>query len=126
VTLGTFRDQIIYPDTLSDRKRKGITDHELQFILEKVELGYLLERETFDTVNDWSEVLSGGEKQRVAIARLIYHKPLFAILDECTSAVAVDVEQRIYKYLTEEIKCTLLSVTHRVKQLQHFHLCVLA
>lgn len=126
LTLGTFRDQIIYPDSLADSKRKGMTDFELAFILEKVELSYLLERETFDTVNDWSEVLSGGEKQRVAIARLIYHKPLFAILDECTSAVAVDVEQRIYKYLTEEIKCTLLSVTHRVKQLQHFHLCVLA
>lgn len=126
LTLGTFRDQIIYPDTLADSKRKGTTDFELAFIMEKVELSYLLERETFDTVNDWSEVLSGGEKQRMAIARLIYHKPLFAILDECTSAVAVDVEQRIYKYLTDEIKCTLLSVTHRVKQLQHFHLCVLA
>ena len=126
LTLGTFRDQIIYPDSINDVKEKGITDHELTFILEKVELGYLLERETLDTVNDWSEVLSGGEKQRVAIARLIYHRPLFAILDECTSAVAVDVEQRIYRYLTQEIKCTLLSVTHRVKQLQHFHSCLLA
>lgn len=106
-------------------KRKGITDFELAFILEKVELSYLLERESFDSINDWTEVLSGGEKQRVAIARVIYHKPQYAILDECTSAVAVDVEQRIYKYLIEEIKCSLLSVTHRVKQLQHFHQCVL-
>jgi ATP-binding cassette subfamily D (ALD) protein 3 len=126
LTLGTFRDQVIYPDSIEDVKAKGVTDYELSFILDKVELGYLLERETLDTVNDWSEVLSGGEKQRVAIARLIYHRPLFAILDECTSAVAVDVEQRIYRYLTQEIKCTLLSVTHRVKQLQHFHSCVLA
>lgn len=126
LTLGTFRDQIIYPDSLEDAKKKGITDFELTYILEKVELNYLLDRETFDTINDWSEVLSGGEKQRVALARVIYHRPLFAILDECTSAVAVDVEQRIYKYLTDEIKCTLLSVTHRVKQLQHFHSCVLA
>lgn len=125
LTLGTFRDQIIYPDTYLDVKRKGITDFEISYILEKVELSYLLERESFDSINDWSEVLSGGEKQRVALARLIYHKPLYAILDECTSAVAVDVEQRIYKYLTEEIKCSLLSVTHRVKQLQHFHQSVL-
>lgn len=125
LTLGSFRDQIIYPDRKEDMKRKGITDFELSFILEKVELKYLLDRETFDSINDWTEVLSGGEKQRVAIARVIYHKPQYAILDECTSAVAVDVEQRIYKYLIEEIKCSLLSVTHRVKQLQHFHQCVL-
>ena len=121
LTLGTFRDQIIYPDSIEDVKAKGITDYELSFILDKVELGYLLERETLDTVNDWSEVLSGGEKQRVAIARLIYHRPLYAILDECTSAVSVDVEQRIYKYLAEIIGCSLLSVTHRVKQLQSYH-----
>lgn len=122
LALGSFRDQIIYPDSLIDMRRKGLTDRHLQVILEKVELSYLLEREgSFDSVQDWSDVLSGGEKQRVAIARLIYHKPLYAILDECTSAVSIDVEQRIYKYLTESIGCSLLSVSHRVKQLQSFH-----
>lgn len=91
-----------------------------------VELKYLLERDhTMDSVQDWQDVLSGGEKQRMALARLIYHKPLFAILDECTSAVAIDVEQRIYKYLCESLGCTLLSVTHRVKQLAKFHHLIL-
>lgn len=105
--------------------RKGICDNELKKILEIVELGYLLERENWDSIQDWQDVLSGGEKQRVAIGRLIYHKPLFAILDECTSAVSVDVEQNIYRFLSENINCSLLSVTHRVKQLQNFHQYVL-
>lgn len=101
---------------------KGINDDNIRQILSKVELDYLLEREyDLNSVLDWQEMLSGGEKQRIAIARLIYNRPLFAILDECTSAVSMDVEQSIYSYLTKEIGCTVLSVTHRVKQLQHFH-----
>jgi ATP-binding cassette subfamily D (ALD) protein 3 len=125
LTLGSFRDQLIYPDTVADMRRKGVDEIALASILDTVELGYLLERESFDSVQDWQEVLSGGEKQRVAIARLIYHKPLYAILDECTSAVSADVEQRVYKYLTEDLGCSLLSVSHRLKQLQNYHHFVL-
>lgn len=121
LTLGTFRDQIIYPDVESK-----MSDSELIDVLQVVELKYLLEREhTLDTINDWQDVLSGGEKQRIAMARLIYHRPKFAILDECTSAVAIDVEQKIYKYLSEDLNCTLLSVSHRVKQLSKFHHLIL-
>lgn len=119
--MGTFRDQIIYPDTYEDFLRKGNKDEDLIKILEIVELNYLQERESFDCTQDWTEILSGGEKQRVALARLIYHRPLYCILDECTSAVSIEVEQKIYKYLTNEINCTLLSVTHRFKSLKHFH-----
>lgn len=121
MTLGSLKNQIIFPDTQSK-----VSDAELVDILRIVELKYLLERDhTLDSVNDWQDVLSGGEKQRMALARLIYHKPQFAILDECTSAVAIDVEQRIYKYLSEDLNCTLLSVTHRVKQLAKFHHLIL-
>lgn len=122
MTLGSLRSQLIFPDTNSK-----MLDTQLIDILNIVELKYLLDRgeHTLDSINDWQDVLSGGEKQRMALARLIYHRPQFAILDECTSAVAIDVEQRIYKYLSEDMNCTLLSVSHRVKQLAKFHQLIL-
>lgn len=54
-----------------------------------MELDYLLSRnQGWDSVQNWQETLSGGEKQRLAMARLLFHKPAYAILDECTSAVS--------------------------------------
>ncbi|KAI9283730.1 ABC transporter transmembrane region 2-domain-containing protein [Umbelopsis sp. AD052] len=119
LALGSFRDQVIYPDTRDDALDKGFDDERLMELLNVVHLGYLVEREGgWSAVQDWAEVLSGGEKQRVAMARLFYHKPQFAILDECTSAVSIDVEAIMYQY-AREAGITLFTVSHRTSLLRH-------
>ncbi|KAK9305710.1 hypothetical protein QLX08_003454 [Tetragonisca angustula] len=127
MTLGTLRDQVIYPHTKTEMMRRGqMTDDDLRKLLDLVQLGHLLERENFtnsvgqawDTVADWMDVLSGGEKQRIAMARLFYHKPQFAILDECTSAVSVDVEDSMYMYC-RQANITLFTVSHRRSLWKH-------
>ena len=82
-------------------------------ILKEVRLEYLVGREGgWDSSNDWNDVLSGGEKQRMAMGRLIYHKPKYAILDECTSAVSIDVEGHLYTHMKNQ-GITLITVSHR-------------
>lgn len=98
---------------------KEITDDDLQKILEQVDLGTLVNREGgWDAEREWRDALSGGDKQRIAMARLFYHAPKYAILDECTSALSLDVEQKLYTQ-AKELGITLLTVSHRYRVL-HF------
>ena len=88
LSLGTLRDQVIYPHSKQQMEHQGMDDAHLMELLNKVMLEYLVETrdDGWESVDDWADVLSGGEKQRLAMARLFYHRPQFAILDECTSA----------------------------------------
>ncbi|ETO35416.1 peroxisomal membrane protein, partial [Reticulomyxa filosa] len=71
-------------------------------------------RLTWDTVSNWLDELSGGQKQRVAMARVFYHRPKFAILDECTSGVDPLGEQTLYTLCKQKYKITLLTISHRI------------
>jgi len=142
---GTLRDQLLYPfppravwtgASIAERSHfvsasnreppVAITpelDAELAKCLAAVELEYLLARGAgWDQVQPWQETLSGGEKQRLAMARLLWHRPTYAVLDECTSAVSADGEMRLYQEC-QRAGITFLSIAHR-PALKRFHALV--
>jgi len=86
---------------------------EIGEILEKVQLGYLVGREGGLRVRkEWKDVLSGGERQRMGMARVLWWRPKWAVLDECTSAVSSDVEGRMYEAL-KGMDITLITISLR-------------
>ncbi|KAK3683764.1 ABC transporter transmembrane region 2-domain-containing protein [Podospora appendiculata] len=118
---GSLRQQIIYPDGLRTMRAKGVTDADLLAILRTLTLEHLVDLypEGWDAEAEWRDVLSGGLQQRVAMARLFYHKPRYAILDECTSSVTLDTEKAMYEN-AKSLGITLMTVSHR-RSLWKYH-----
>jgi vitamin B12/bleomycin/antimicrobial peptide transport system ATP-binding/permease protein len=105
---GTLRSQLIYPSTQTE-----LDDAALLKILDEVQLRHLAEGEAgLDRSEDWEKLLSGGEQQRLAFARLLVHAPRLAILDEATSALDDANQKRLYQRLAER-GITLISIAHR-------------
>ncbi|PSC69745.1 ABC transporter D family member 1 [Micractinium conductrix] len=123
VTQGSLQEQLIYP--LPATPDRAIPDQQLRELLRTVDLEYLLDREGgAEGVVNWGEVLSLGEQQRLGMARLFFHRPRFAILDECTSGVTVDMEERFCQ-LVKDLGCTCITISHR-PALMAFHDIVLS
>ncbi len=119
IILGTLREQLLYPHTT-----RQMSDQELEFVLQQVNLQNLLTRiDGFDTEVPWENILSLGEQQRLAFARLVVTRPSFTILDEATSALDLKNEGNLYQQL-QETKTTFISVGHR-ESLFNYHQWVL-
>jgi len=121
LAIGSLRENLVYPLLWSEAvERHHATDEQLWQLLTEVHLKSVAVRKGgLDAEMDWSEVLSGGEKQRLAMARLFFHCPAFAVLDECTSAVSLDVEGFLYTR-AKELGISLITVSHR-PSLWRFH-----
>ena len=117
--LGSLREQLCYP-TQVDK----FSDDHLISVLNEVNLKSLSDRyPNLDIKQDWPRILSLGEQQRLAFARLLLNSPQFAVLDEATSALDIDTEKHLYNLLkTREL--SIISVGHR-PTLKDFHQNVL-
>jgi ATP-binding cassette subfamily D (ALD) long-chain fatty acid import protein len=113
-TNGNLRDQIIYPNSYDEMIAMGYSDDHLYHILREVKLEYLLTREgNFNVVKEWKDVFSGGEKQRILFARVLFKNPKFVILDESTNAVSTDVEDYLFELLQKRQGLTFITLSHR-------------
>ncbi|MFB2892407.1 ABC transporter ATP-binding protein/permease [Aerosakkonemataceae cyanobacterium BLCC-F50] len=119
IILGTLREQLLYPNT-----NREMSDRELEAVLEQVNLQNLLPRiEGFDKEVPWENILSLGEQQRLAFARILITSPRFTILDEATSALDLKNEGNLYQHL-QATQTTFISVGHR-ESLFSYHKWVL-
>ena len=104
---GNLLTALYYPDTTENVDLAKITR-----VLERVQLAHLQDR--LEQEQDWSRILSLGEQQRLAFARLLLHKPKVAFLDEASASLDEGMEHAMYRLIREELpNTTIISVGHR-------------
>jgi putative ATP-binding cassette transporter len=119
IILGTLREQLLYPN-----RNQETNEIRLREVLQEVNLQNLLNRvDSFDTEEPWENILSLGEQQRLAFARVLITRPSFTILDEATSALDLNNEENLYRQL-QKTHTTFISVGHR-ESLFNYHQWVL-
>lgn len=112
---GSLRDQLCYPHAGS------VADEQLVAILGLVSLDGLPERiGGFDAEVKWEDLLSLGEQQQIAFARLLFNRPAYAFLDEATSALDPGKEEALYRSLAAA-RISIVSVGDRVRLLKYHH-----
>ena len=112
---GSLLTALAYPNN----EEKEFNRDEMIDVLKQVSLGHLQDR--LDQEQDWTRILSLGEQQRLAFARLLLHKPKVAFLDEATASMDEGLEDTMYRLLKERLPhTTVISVGHR-STLQAFH-----
>ena len=117
--LGSLRQQLLYP-----YPEVKLDDNQLKLALQQVNLPDLDKRfGGLDAEEEWSDVLSLGEQQRLSFARVLLHQPTYTILDEATSALDRDNEKQLYNHLATT-KTAYLSVGHR-QSLEDYHQAIL-
>jgi putative ATP-binding cassette transporter len=114
--LGTLREAILYPDAPD-----SANDKEIKEIMNLCKIEGLIDQ--LERLDDWSHVLSLGEQQRIAFARVLLQQPHWLFLDEATSALDEGTEKMLYKLVRERLRDTaVISVGHR-STLNAFHNC---
>jgi len=113
VPIGTLRRAATYPDAPESRSLEDVTA-----AFKLVGLEALVDK--LDKEGPWDQTLSGGEKQRLAFARILLHKPDIVVLDEATAALDPDSQNKLMELLVDQPEITLLSVGHR-PELEPFH-----
>src|SRR5690606_3956532 len=98
LVLGTLRDQVIYPHTHEDMKILNVKDEDLDKLMQIVDpTKTILSRWKWDDITDWYDILNPSQKQKIAIARVFYHRPLYSMLDQSTSALSDETVKKIYQ-----------------------------
>lgn len=122
--MGNLRSQLLYPNIAWPHRGggnpdKGTTDEMLHQLLEKVRLPHLAGKAGgLNAVTDWAKVLSVGEQQRLAFARVLLNRPRYVMLDEATSALDAENEENLYRLLAGT-STTLISISHRQTVLKY-------
>jgi vitamin B12/bleomycin/antimicrobial peptide transport system ATP-binding/permease protein len=105
--LGTLRHAVTYPAPAGAHP-----DEELREVLGAVGLGTLADR--LDEEENWSQQLSGGEQQRLALARALLARPDWLFLDEATASLDPESEAALYGLLNQRLPgTTIISIAHR-------------
>ncbi len=111
---GRLIDAVFYPDVAPS----DVNTDELVALLNKVQLGHLADKLLQE--HDWTHILSLGEQQRLAFARLILHRPNAAFLDEASASMDEGLEDAMYRLLASELpSTTIISVGHRSTLLKY-------